>query len=123
MKTIETAGVKAGGHYSSATRAGDFIFTAGQTPRNEARELIGQSVGEQTIATMNNLKAVLSSAGASLEDVVKVNVYLAELSDFTEFDATYSGFFSELPPPRTTIGCQLRGIKVEIDAVAYVGEK
>lgn len=112
-----------GGHYSHAVRAGDFVFIAGQTPRNERREVVGTTIAEQTAAVMANVESVLAAAGASLDQVVKVNVYLAELSDAPRFDEVYRRSFPDWAPARTTIGCRLNGVLIEVDAVAFVGAR
>ena len=65
--------------------------------------------------------AHLAAAGATLADVVRVNVHLASIADFDEFNAVYADVFAEEPrPARTTVGSELAGILVEIDCIAYV---
>jgi 2-iminobutanoate/2-iminopropanoate deaminase len=61
---------------------------------------------------------VLRGTGADLRDVVKVNTYLSDVTRFAEYDAIYREFFLTEPPARTTIGCQLKTIQIEIDCVA-----
>lgn len=112
-----------GGHYASWRRVGDWCLTAGIVPRDGQRNLIGNTVQEQTAAVFERLKAVLAETGATLEHVVKVNVYLASLDDMGTFNAEYARQMGDLRPVRTTIGCQLNGIKVEVDAVAYIGDQ
>jgi 2-iminobutanoate/2-iminopropanoate deaminase len=67
---------------------------------------------------MENLKAIVEAAGATLNDVVKVNAYLADIGQFAVFNEVYARFFSEPFPARTTIGANLPGISIEVDAVA-----
>lgn len=110
-----------GGHYSSNIRAGDFVFVAGQTPRDAGRRIVGATIEEQTEATMENLRAVLAHAGATLGQVVKATVHLADLADAPRFDATYAKYFPNNPPVRTAVGSVLNGVMVEIDVVAFVG--
>lgn len=110
-----------GGHYSPSLRAGDFVFVAGQTPRDAERRIIGTTIEEQTAATIETLRAVLADAGARLEQVVKATVHLADLRDAPRFNATYAAYFPENPPVRTTVGSVLNGVLVEIDVIAYVG--
>jgi 2-iminobutanoate/2-iminopropanoate deaminase len=116
---IEIPGRTPGGHYSAAVVAGDFIFVAGQVPRDDSRKLIGETIEEQTHATLDNVERVLEAAGASLSSVVKVSVYLADLALFPRFNAVYASRFTKVRPVRTTIGCGLQGVLIEIDAVAY----
>ncbi|HVE22085.1 MAG TPA: RidA family protein [Acidocella sp.] len=110
-----------GGHYSPSIRAGDFVFVAGQTPRDAERRVVGATIEEQTAATIENLRVVLEEAGATLSQVVKATVHLANLSDAPRFDATYAGYFPDNPPVRTTVGSVLNGVLVEIDVIAFVG--
>lgn len=109
------------GPYSPAVRAGELIFVSGQVPRDHVTgELIGHDVATQTRKTLSNLQRVLEQAGASLADVVSVSVYLARADDWDAMNETYTRIFQKPYPSRTTIGAELRGILVEISAVAYV---
>lgn len=110
------------GPYSQAIRAGDFIFVAGQGPfLPETRQLAGNTVEEQTRQVLENIKAILHAAGATMSDVVKVTVHLSDLGHFQQFNEVYKEYFAEPLPVRTTVGSQLRGFLVEVDVVAYVG--
>ena len=109
------------GAYSPAVRAGDFLYVSGQVPRDPAtRELLGDDVTAQSRATLGNLQRVLAAAGAGLEDVVSVTVYLADENDWGAFNAVYQSTFAAPYPSRTVVGAGLRGILVEISAVAYL---
>jgi len=108
------------GPYSPAVRAGDFVYVSGQTPRDPVTgELLGTDVASQTRGTIANLQRVLEQAGASLEDVVSVTVYLQRSDDWDAMNAVYRDVFRGPYPSRTTVGADLRGILVEISAVAY----
>jgi len=108
------------GPYSPAVRAGDFIHVSGQTPRDAVTgQLAGGDVSSQTRSTLGNLQRVLEQAGAALEDVVSVTVYLQRSEDWDAMNAVYREFFRGPHPSRTTVGADLRGILVEISAVAY----
>lgn len=109
------------GPYSPAALAGDFIFISGQIPYDVAHgKLTRGSIAEQTTLVLENLRRVLTTAGASLQDVVSCRVYLSELSDanFQAMNAVYSKFFGDHKPVRTTVGAQLLNMDVEIDAIA-----
>ncbi len=107
------------GAYSPAVRAGDLIFVSGQVPIDpQTRELIGEDVGTQTRAVLRNLERVLGWAGATLDDVVSVTVYLADIGDWDDFNAVYRDVFRVPYPTRTTVGAGLHGFLVEINAVA-----
>jgi 2-iminobutanoate/2-iminopropanoate deaminase len=110
------------GAYSQAIRAGDFVFISGQGPLDAATlEVVGSTIEEQTEVTLRNVEAIAVAAGGSLRDAVKVGVFLADISDFPAFNATYERILSWTPrPARTTVACQLRNILVEIDAVLYL---
>ena len=110
--------------YSQGLRVGDFIFTAGQGPVDPATgKIVGDTIEEQTRQTLENIKAILEAAGATMDDVVKVTVHLADLNDFQRFNQVYATYFTDPRPVRTTVGSQLlMNILVEIDAVAYVGD-
>ncbi|MBS1843166.1 MAG: RidA family protein [Actinobacteria bacterium] len=105
--------------FSSSIRAGDLIFTAGVVPRNPDRSVRGVTVAEQTVATFDNLRRVLGAHDATLADVVKLQVYLADLAAVSEFNVAYLEQLGDHRPPRTTVGAALNGVLVEIDAVAY----
>lgn len=108
------------GPYSPAVRAGDFVYVSGQTPRDPVTgELAGSDVASQTRSTLANLKRVLEQAGAAMEDVVSVTVYLQHADDWDAMNAVYRDVFRGPHPSRTTVGADLRGILVEISAVAY----
>ncbi len=113
------------GPYSQAIKAGNFIFVAGQGPIDpRTRQITGNTIEEQTETTLNNIKAILEEAGSSMENVVKVTVYLSNIEDFDAMNNVYSRFFKENPPARTTIQAKLwRNIRIEIDAIAIIPDK
>lgn len=110
------------GAYSQAIRAGDFVYISGQGPLDPATlEVIGTTIEEQTEITLRNVEAIAVAAGGSLRDAVKVGVFLASISDFAAFNATYERILGWSPrPARTTVACELRNILVEIDAVLHL---
>src|SRR6266508_381966 len=112
------------GAYAPGLRAGDFIFVSGQVPRDpETGRIVGETIEEQTVRVLENIKAILEAGGATLADVVKVSAHLSDLGLFERFNKVYATYFPDPKPTRTTVGSQLVGILVEIDAIAYVGEK
>lgn len=112
------------GAYCQAIKAGDFLFTAGTLPLDPVtKQVVGETVEEQTERAMENLKAILAAAGATLDDVVKTTVHLSDMSQFAGFNTVYTGYFSDPKPARTTVGSQVVGVLVEIDAVAFLGDK
>jgi 2-iminobutanoate/2-iminopropanoate deaminase len=109
------------GPYSPAVRAGDFIFFAGQVPVDPAtNQMSTGDIQHETRLVLNNIKRLLEGVGASLADVVKGGVYLADGSEFAQMNEVYAEFFGEAKPARTTIVCKfMADIRVEIDCVAY----
>lgn len=109
------------GAYSPAVRAGELVFVSGQVPRDPATgELRGATVEEQVRYTLERLRAVLAAAGAGLDDVVSVTVYLQDIGDWEVFNRVYAEAFRPPYPSRTALGAQLGGFLVEISAVARV---
>jgi len=111
------------GAYSPAVKAGGFVFVSGQVPRDPATgKLVGDDVESQTKQVIANVSRALEAAGASLSDVVSVIVYLADIDDWGKFNSVYKELMPTPYPTRTALGANLRGIFVEISAVAYVGK-
>lgn len=111
------------GPYSQGLRVGDIVFVAGQGPGNPATgQKAGDTIEAQTAQTLENIKAILEAAGASMADVVKSTVHLSDMSLFANFNKVYETYFPDPKPVRTTVGSQLPGILVEIDVIAYVGK-
>ena len=114
-------GPRALGPYSRAIWAGHLLYCSGQTPIDPATgALIDGDVDAQTMRVFDNLEAVLQDAGLSMDDVVKCNVYLVDMADFTAMNAAYERRFTRPYPARTTLavaGLPL-GARVEIELVA-----
>jgi 2-iminobutanoate/2-iminopropanoate deaminase len=111
-----------GGHYSLWRRAGGLIFVAGQVPRDPERNIIGDTIEEQTSAVLDNLRLVLEDAGTDFSRLVRVQVYLSDIGEFPRFNAVYAKVMGSAAPVRTTIGCALNGVRIEVDAVAEPGD-
>lgn len=106
------------GPYTQAMLASDFVFVAGQRPANPKTGEIPSTIREQTIQCIENMEQILLAAGSSLDKIVSVHVYLSDLKNFSEMNEAYLKKFSQPYPARTTIGCSLRGIEVEIECIA-----
>ena len=113
------------GPYTPAVRAGDFIFLSGQVPVDPATDKISPGdIQHETRLTLNNVKRLLEGVGASLADVMKVGVFLADGADFARMNEVYVEFFGESKPARTTIVCKFMAeIRIEVDCVAYSPKK
>ncbi len=109
---------------SPAVRAGDFVFVSGQVPVDAAGNLVTGDVKAQTRQVLDNIKAALALAGATLEEVVKTTVWLQDARDFGAFNHVYGAYFPKGPPARSTAESRLMiDIKVEIEAIAYSPKK
>ncbi len=107
--------------FAHATVAGDLIFVSGTLGTvGEGFELAPGGTGPETAQALRNIETILKAAGAGLEDVVKVSVYLTDMSTFQEMNEAYGGFFPEPPPARITVGgAELAlGAAVEIECIA-----
>jgi len=112
------------GAYSQGLRVGDFLFVSGQGPLDPATgKIVGGTIEEQTARVLENIKAILEAGGATMADVIKVSAHLSDLSNFAAYNKVYASYFPDPKPTRTTVGSQLPGIMVEIDAIAYVGKE
>ncbi|MEU4688560.1 RidA family protein [Actinoplanes sp. NPDC023714] len=112
----------AGGPYSHAVVAGDTIYLAGAVPALPDGTWVTGSFAEQAHAAFRNLAAVAEAAGSSLDQAVRVGVYLRDFGDFPEMNEIYKEYIkgSDLPV-RTTLPVPLVGFDIEIDAVLYTG--
>lgn len=113
---------KPSGAYSQGIVANGFLFVAGVGPYDPTtRAIVGETVEEQTVQTMENIRGTLLAAGCDFHDIVNSTVYLAELNrDWTAFDATYRTFLEEPFPARAAVGTALKNILVEIAVVAVI---
>lgn len=119
--TFSHANTASGVPLSPAVRAGDLVFISGQVSTDASGNIIGNNLTEQTHQVFKNCQVALSLAGASFDDVVKVNVYLTDVNYFSAMNDVYRQYFPESPPTRTTVGTPLArlGLLIEIDMIAY----
>ena len=124
LEHIQTPNAPAAiGPYSQGIVANGLLFTAGQIALDPATgEIVSGGVREQTVRVMQNLSAVLASAGAGWRDVVKTTVYLQDMNDFPVVNELYATALGDARPARSTVQVSAlpRGVLVEIDAVAVV---
>ena len=112
---------KAIGPYSQAVRAGQFLFASGQIPLDPATgAVVDGDISAQTRRVMENLGAVLASAGLSFAHVVRTTVFLADMGEFAAVNEVYGKYFSEPYPARATVQVARlpRDVRVEIDLIA-----
>lgn len=115
------------GPYSQAVSAGPWLFCSGQIGLDPATgQLVGGGVEAETTRVLENLRAVLVAAGATLDGVVRTTIYLVDLGDFGRVNEIYARFFRAPFPARATVGVAAlpRGARIEIDAIAVLeGER
>jgi 2-iminobutanoate/2-iminopropanoate deaminase len=105
--------------YSPVVVSGDTVWTAGQIANDAEGNLIGGGIAEQTRRSLENVRACLEAAGCTMDDVVKVNAYLADLGHLAGYNDVYREFFDEPYPARSCVQAGLPpGVLVEIEAVA-----
>ena len=108
---------------SQAIKAGDWVFASGQLGLDVVTgKLVPGGIAAETRQVCENLKAVLEAAGSSLDKVVKVTIYMADLGELTAMNEVFSRYFPLDPPARTTVQCValVGGARVEIEAIAFV---
>jgi reactive intermediate/imine deaminase len=108
------------GPYSQATRAGDTVYFSGQIPLDPATgELVGGDIAAQARRAFDNLAAVCAAAGGTLDDIVRVGLYLTDLGQFAQVNAVMAEYFEAPYPARSTIGVSAlpKGAAFEVDAV------
>jgi 2-iminobutanoate/2-iminopropanoate deaminase len=102
--------------------SGKFLFVSGQTAKNPSSGEIPPDVRGQTERCLENIKAIVEKAGATLAEVVKVSAYLKSMASFGEYNEVYARYFPKPYPARTTVGADLpAGTLVEIDAIVALG--
>ena len=110
--------------FSPGIRLGDFLFVSGQGAIGENGKVEPGDVKAQTKKTLENFKKVVEAAGSTMDDVVQTTVYLKDLNDFAGMNETYSSFFRDPKPARTTVQAELLfGMRVEIQGIAYVSQR
>lgn len=112
------------GHYSPAVAVNGFVFISGQLPIDPiSGEKIEEGIEAQTEKVLENLEKIIHSAGGTLEDIVKVTVYISDIKLWDQVDDLYSEFFGEHKPARAIVPTnELHyGFKIEMEAIAYIG--
>lgn len=112
------------GPYSQAVRAGDTVYFSGQIPLDPATgELVSADIATEARRVFDNLRAVSEAAGGSLDDIVRIGIYLTDLSDFAAVNAVMADYFQAPYPARSTIQVSglPKGARVEVDAVMVTG--
>ncbi len=111
------------GPYSQGVVAGCYVFISGQIPIDPSTgNIINGEFSDRVIRVLENVKAIIESAGGSLNDIVKVTVFLRDIKMFQQFNEIYSRYFKENPPARTIVEVSNlpRGVDIEMEAIAYI---
>ena len=114
----------AGAPYSSGTKVGNLLFTAGMVSLNEKGEIVGRGdIRAQTRQVLDNVKAIVEAGGGKMTDIAKTTVYITDLANFAAMNEVYKTYFPTDPPARATVKADLvnKDFLVEIDAFAVVG--
>ena len=112
------------GAHSAGVVVENWLYVSGQGPINfkTGKYELGD-IEEETRLTMHNIRMICEAAGCTLENVVKCTVHLHDIYDFDRYNAIYASFFPGIKPARTTVQSVLgEGIKIEVDAVAWIGK-
>lgn len=108
--------------FSEAIRLGNLVFVSGNVGFDDSGKIVAGGIGPETRQTFANIAKVLKDAGCTLDDIVKVNVVLADPADFDGYNAVYRTLFIHEPPARvTTAGTLTIEARLEVDVIAGVG--
>ncbi|MDE6090979.1 MAG: RidA family protein [Duncaniella sp.] len=118
-----TAAPGAIGPYSQAIKVGNMLYCSGQIPVDPATGTVPEGIKAQTAQSLANVKAILAAAGASIENVVKTTVFLADMSLFGEMNEVYAQNFAEPFPARSAVAVRElpKQVLVEIEVIAILG--
>jgi 2-iminobutanoate/2-iminopropanoate deaminase len=108
--------------FCHAVVAGDTLYVSGMLGAREGElQLVDGGIGPETTQTLRNIERILHACGATFDDVVKVNVYLTDMTNFAEMNEAYIAVVGEDPPARITVGCTALALDaaVEMDCIAY----
>ncbi|TWU31218.1 RidA family protein [Novipirellula artificiosorum] len=110
------------GPFNQGIVAGNMLFTSGQLPMHPETAEVPEGIEAQTVQVLENLKAILEEAGVSLESVVKTNVYLQSMDDFSAMNHIYGTYFKDQAPARACVEVSkmAKNALVEIDAIAVL---
>jgi len=110
------------GPYSQAITANGMLYVSGQIPINPKDGSISDDIVKQTEQSMENIKAILETAGTNLSKVVRCGIFIKDMNDFTKINEVYGSYFTEPFPARATVEVARlpKDVKVEIDAIAIL---
>jgi len=123
IKKIHTEKAPAAvGPYSQAIKVGDFIFLSGSLGIDPTNGKLKETLEEQVIQALTNIKNILASEGLGIKNIVKTTVFLADMNDFQSMNKIYTEFFGETKPARSTVEVSRLPLdaKFEIEAIAVI---
>lgn len=109
------------GPYAQAQQVGPWVYTSGQIPLQIDGQIVEGGIAEQTRQVLENLKAVLKAAGSTLDDVIKVTIYIQDMNEFSIINDIYGQYFGERQPARSCVEVSRlpKDVRIELDCVAY----
>lgn len=121
-RSVVPPGTAVFGPYSPAVQAGPLLFVSGQLPALPSGELLQGPIEDQTRLCLENIARILAAAGGTLQDLVKVTIFLTDMADFPAVNAAYGKFFPHDPPARSCVEVRRlpKDARIEIEAVAYL---
>ena len=125
MKTINTKKApQAIGPYSQAKVINSFIFTSGQIPLKPDGTMVSGNFKLECIQVLDNVKAILESSGSEMTNVIKLTVYLTDLSNFDILNSVFSEYFNDSFPARSTVEVSKlpKNSRIEIEAIGFINE-
>ena len=125
MKTINTKNApQAIGPYSQAKIVGNLIFTSGQIPLKTDGTIISNDFESECIQVLDNIKEILKASGSNMENIIKLTVYLTDLSKFDILNNVFNKYFKDSLPARSTIEVSKlpKDSRVEIEAIGFINE-
>jgi 2-iminobutanoate/2-iminopropanoate deaminase len=123
MKTINTKNApQAIGPYSQAKIVGNFIFTSGQIPLKIDGTMVTDDFKKECIQVLDNLNEILKCSGSKMSNIIKLTVYLTDLSNFSVLNSVFEQYFDQSLPARSTVQVSAlpKDSRVEIEAIGYI---
>lgn len=124
IKEVKSSSAPAAiGPYSQGILCGAFLFASGQLPINPINGQMAEGIKEQTHQSLENLRAIIEAAGGSMENAVKITVFLKDMNDFSAVNEVYGQHFKKHFPARSAIEVARlpKDARVEIEAIFYIG--
>lgn len=121
-RSLPVPGVSTSLPFSHAIRAGDTVYVSGQASVDETGAYVEDDFAGELRRSFANVERILEAAGGSLDDVVKVTVYLSDMAYRDEYNALYVELWNGVLPARTTVPAEFGFLKVEVDVIAHIPE-